>query len=270
MGWWGKVIGGAFGFMLGGPLGALLGAAVGHKLDTGLRRLEQAPEGPGLDPRERAQTAFFTATFAVMGHLAKADGRVSPDEIHMASGAMDRMGLGPQHRRTAQALFREGKGADFSLDDTLDQLRRECRGQRNLLRLFLELQVQAALADGEITPPEDRVLARIASRLGFSRLELEALAAMGRAERYFRERQEAPGRRPEPAVRLREAYALLNVDPGADDATVTRAYRRLMSQHHPDKLVSRGLPEEMIRVATEKTQEIKAAYERIREARGGG
>jgi DnaJ like chaperone protein len=241
---------------------------VGHKLDSGLQRLEQAPGGSGLDARERAQTAFFTATFAVLGHLAKANGRVSSDEIRMASLAMDRMGLGPEHRRMAQALFREGKAAGFPLDETLDQLRRECHAQRNLLRVFLELQVQAALADGEIAPGEYRVLGRIAHGLGFSRLELEALAAMGRAQRHFRERREAPRRRAEPGLGLREAYALLNVDPGADDAAVTRAYRRLMSQHHPDKLVSRGLPEEMIRVATEKTQEIKAAYERVREARG--
>jgi DnaJ like chaperone protein len=268
MGWWGKVIGGTFGFMLGGPLGALIGAAVGHKFDAGLERQSEEAGGADLDQRERAQTAFFTATFAVMGHMAKADGRVSANEIEIATLAMDRMGLGPEHRRVARELFRDGRDPGFALDEALDQLRQECRGRRDLLRLFVEIQLQAALADGEIHAGERRVLARIGARLGLAGLELEALEAMARAERHFRHQRGAPGTPAERGPSLRDAYAMLNVDPSADDATVKRAYRRLMSQHHPDKLVSKGLPEEMIRVATERTQEIKAAYERIQEARG--
>ena len=266
MGWWGKLVGGAFGFALGGPLGALLGAALGHGFDRGL----QDTAAPALEPgdRERVQTAFFAATFAVMGRIAKADGRVSADEIQIAGALMDRMGLDAEHRRVAQALFREGKKPGFPLDDALDQLRRECRGRRDLLRLFLALEVDAALADGEVQPAERAVLRRIGERLGFGRLEAEAVEAMVRAERHFREQIGTPGRRPEAGLALADAYALLGVDPTADDAEVTRAYRRLMSQNHPDKLVSKGLPEEMIRLATEKTQEIKAAYERVRQARG--
>ncbi|MEW8432270.1 MAG: co-chaperone DjlA, partial [Candidatus Thiodiazotropha sp.] len=93
MSWWGKLVGGAFGFMLGGPLGAVLGAALGHHFDKGLRGLpdDQISWGPG--DQERVQTAFFTATFSVMGHLAKADGRVSPDEIKMAEALMAQMSL---------------------------------------------------------------------------------------------------------------------------------------------------------------------------------
>jgi len=266
VGWWGKVIGGTFGFMLGGPIGALIGAAVGHRFDAGRARSQREAPAEGLDARERAQTAFFTATFAVMGYLAKADGRVSADEIRVASLAMDRMGLGAEHRRVARDLFREGKNPAFALDEVLDQLRRECRGRRDLLRLFLEIQMQAALADGDMHAVEREALARVAARLGLSTIELQALEAMARAQYHFRAQYEAPRARPGPS--LEDAYAILNVDPGADDAAVTRAYRRLMSQHHPDKLVSKGLPEEMIRVATEKTQEIKAAYEGIRAARG--
>ena len=269
MSWWGKVIGGAFGFMLGGPLGALIGAAVGHKLDQGLGRVaDDGRAALDLDQRERTQTAFFTATFAVMGHLAKADGQVSPNEIQVARAAMDRMGLDPEHRRVAQELFREGKASGFPLDDVLEQLRRETRGRRDLLRLFVAIQIQAALADGDIGPAERRVLQRVGQRLGFSRLESEALEAMARAELHFRQYSQAPGAHPEHGVSLEDAYAILGVHPKTDDADVTRAYRRLMSQHHPDKLVSKGLPEEMIRLATEKTQEIKAAYEKVREARG--
>ena len=57
------------------------------------------------------------------------------------------------------------------------------------------------------------------------------------------------------------------MDESENDADLKKAYRRLMSQHHPDKLVAKGLPEQLIKDATEKTQQIKAAYELIRKSR---
>ncbi len=113
MAWWGKVVGGALGFVLGGPLGALLGGALGHNLDRGMASLEGTEE---LDPgeRERVQTAFFTATFSVMGHMAKADGRVSAREIALAEAVMAQMELSADMRRTAIGLVRPGKGRRLS------------------------------------------------------------------------------------------------------------------------------------------------------------
>ena len=67
---------------------------------------------------------------------------------------------------------------------------------------------------------------------------------------------------------LSEAYQLLGIDKNADKNATKRAYRKLMSQHHPDKLVAKGLPPEMIKIATEKTQSIKAAYELVKDRRG--
>lgn len=265
MNWWGKLAGGAFGFMLGGPLGALLGVVLGHNFDRGLRTL---PDTETPADRERVQTAFFTATFAVMGHLAKADGRVSEQEIRMAEAVMSEMSLSPEMRRAAIGLFNQGKSAGFDLDAVLTQFRRECHGRGTLLGMFIEIQLQAAYADGSLDPAEDRLLAHVCARLGVSEHEYRRLERMIRAERGFA--GDAGGRRPRPAgPTLEEAYAVLGVDPGASDAELKRAYRRLLSQHHPDKLVSRGLPEEMMKVATQKTHEIRQAYERVREARGG-
>jgi DnaJ like chaperone protein len=221
-----------------------------------------------MDPLERTRTAFFAATFAVMGHIAKADGRVSEDEIRIARSAMDRMELDPGLRRLAQDLFGQGKRPEFPLDAVLQQLRRQCHRRRDLLRLFLEVQVEAALADGELRPEEQRLLERIARQLGFSRPELDAVLAGLRAEASFRGGFREETSRPGTGPGLPQAYAVLGIEPTADDAAVTRAYRRLMSQHHPDKLVSKGLPEEMIQLATRRTQEIKAAYERVKAERG--
>jgi len=260
--------------MLGGPLGALLGAAIGHQFDKGIEGFDTFPS---LEPgrQQRIQMAFFTATFSVMGHLAKADGRVTEEEIAIARQIMDRMDLSAEMRETAIRLFREGKSPGFPLDDTLDQFRQEIGRRSSLMRLFLEIQLQAAYADGSLHPSEERILLHICTRLGFSRFEFQALRAFMEAQLRFSQaqyqhryqrygRQHAPGRQ-QPS--LHDAYAVLGVNPQASEAEIKKAYRRLMSQHHPDKLVAKGLPEEMVKIATEKTQKIREAYEIIQQHR---
>jgi len=279
MAWWGKVVGGALGFVVGGPIGALLGGVVGHKLDKGLASLESAEQeeaGPG--ERERVQTAFFTATFSVLGHMAKADGRVSPEEIALAEAVIRRMDLTPETRAAAIALFNQGKEEDFDLDGVLDQFRQECHRRATLLQMFIEIQIQAAYADGLAAPAERRILQRIREQLGipefiFSRLEHLARMQWEYAQRGAGGRAGPGGAGWRPAEpqgpTLEQAYELLGVSSQADDAEIKRAYRRLMSQHHPDKLVSKGLPEEMMKLAAQKTHEIRQAYERIMAARQG-
>ena len=270
MSWWGKLVGGAFGFMLGGPLGALLGVALGHNFDKGLKALPHAG-GFEAGDRERVQTAFFVATFAVMGRVAKADGRVSPEEIRMAESIIAQMALDAAKRDAAIKLFQQGKSPDFDLDGVLDQFRRECHGRSTLIGMFIEIQLQAAYADGRMDPSEDRLLLQVCARLGVSELDYRRLQRMVDGERGFAGGRAGAGRqRTATPTRpsLDDAYRVLGVERNADDAAIKRAYRRLLSQHHPDKLVSKGLPEEMMKVAAQKTHEIRQAYERIREARG--
>lgn len=265
MSWWGKLAGGAFGFMLGGPLGALLGAVLGHNLDRGLRGLEQ-DGGVAPGEQERVQTAFFTATFSIMGHLAKADGRVSQDEIALARTVMERMDLDGSMRKAAIELFNQGKQAHFPLDDVLEQFRRECRRRSTLIQMFIEIQLQAAYADGRLDTAEEQMLLHICQRLGIPEFLFRQLQRMVEAQHGFA----GTGRQPHQAARpsLDDAYAMLGVSASASDAEVKKAYRRLMSQHHPDKLVAKGLPEEMMKLAAEKTGEIRKAYEQVKEARG--
>ncbi len=271
MAWWGKLIGGAFGFMLGGPLGALLGGVLGHGLDRGMGLLE---DSEALDPegRERVQTAFFTATFSVMGHLAKADGRVSRREITLAESVIARMELSPDMRRVAIGLFTEGKVEGFPLDDVLEQFRRKCRRRRSLMRMFIEIQIQAAYADGRPGAEEKRLLLYICDYLGISEHEFWHLEQLVRLQRTFSagtqwDHGHIPQRPAAERPTLDQAYAALGVASKATDAEVKRVYRRLLSQHHPDKLVSKGLPEEMMKLAAEKTHEIRKAYEAITHAR---
>ncbi len=260
MSWWGKVIGGTFGFMLGGPLGALLGAVVGHNFDKGISDQSSGRAGR----HERIQTAFFTAVFSVMGHISKADGQVSKSEIAMAEQVMRNMQLNADQRRAAIGLFNRGKRDDFPLREVIDQFNRELGLRLNLKRMFLEIEIAAALADGVMHTNERRVLLQICDWIHFPHAEFERLVNMIRAGAHADSGTAGKGQ----GMGLEDAYAILNVRPSAEAAEIKKAYRRLMSQHHPDKLVSKGLPEEMMKTAAQKTHEIKQAYERIKIDRG--
>jgi DnaJ like chaperone protein len=270
MSWFGKFVGGAFGFVMGGPLGAVFGAAIGHQLDRGRIDAPQLESEFAPGTQQRIQMAFFTATFSVMGHIAKADGRVTEAEIQAARAIMSRMELPDDLRLTAVRLFNTGKQADFPLDATLEQFRTECQRRYSLFRVFVEVQLEAALSDGALQVPEERLLLQVCDRLHFSRFEFFALRARMEAERRFsghQGRQQHGGSQIARGPSLADAYAVLGLPPSASESEVKRAYRRLMSQHHPDKLVASGLPEEMVRIATEKTQQVRKAYEAIAKAR---
>ena len=259
MSWWGKALGGAFGFMIGGPLGALMGIAFGHSFDRGLGKMDGAEWGAD---QERIQAAFFTATFSVMGYLAKTDGRVTRDEIKLAEAVMDRLGLNAEMRSSAMRLFNEGKSDDFPIDEVMDQFRRETHRRTTLIQMFLEIQLQAAYADGVMHPAEKEALVGICGHLGIPASQLDRLEEMLRAGFGRSDYDPATAR-----TSLKDAYRLLGVNDSVSDAELKKSYRRLMSQHHPDKLVAKGLPEQMIQDATEKTQQIKAAYELVRKSR---
>lgn len=280
---WGKLLGGAFGFIVGGPIGAVLGAALGHTIDKGVKAqlTYETPEDE-LPPgdAERIKMSFFTATFSVMGHIAKADGHVHPSEIALAEAVMRQMKLDAELRSAAIKLFNQGKEPGFDAPALVLQFRQECQRRTRLYRMFVEIQIQAALADGVMSPEEEQALLELSRILGFTehsfrQLEMLVRFSMGMMDGQTRSRssgandgshyQSSQGA---DSLNARSAYKVLGVDPDDDKATIKRAYRRLMSQHHPDKLVAKGLPEEMIKLATDKTQTIQKAYEKIKLSKG--
>jgi len=266
MRWKGKVIGGLIG-ALGGPVGAALGALLGHQIDRQYEEEEQEVAGQGDNP-QIVSAVFFRAAFAVMGWVAKADGRVSEREIEAARAIMRQMRLSPDQVQAAIRFFTEGKQRDFPLERTLRELRQVCGGRYDLLRVFMEIQMRAALEGNDFQGPARTQLIRIGRLLGVSTIEMVHMELVlrlqhgaGRAERFGR-------RRPDPDRALADAYQVLDIKPSASNEELTRAYRRQMSRHHPDKLVANGLPESMQELAKEKTQQIREAYETIRKHRG--
>lgn len=266
--WQGKAIGALLGVLAAGPAGAIFGTFIGHMFDVQVetsRRL-RGPS-PSHTHSRTVQETFFRATFQVMGHLAKADGRVSEEEIRAARAMMVELRLSDREIQYAMDLYTQGKAQDFPLDTGLQGLYDLCRNRPDLRRMFVQIQLQAALWGQALNPASRRVLSRVCNVLGVSAYDLvqmEALLRMQRSER-------PPG--PESEVRpkvdpVAQAYEVLGVTAAATDGEVTKAYRRLMNQNHPDKLVAKGLPESMMKVAEEKTRQIRTAYEVLRDARG--
>jgi len=264
MNWWGKILGGTFGMMIGGPIGALLGAALGHNFDKGLNVSSTSSAGQSAFGRqERSQTLFYTATFSVMGHICKADGQVTEDEISLAKQVMQQMDMNAEQRKAAIELFNEGKKPTFPLNDVIQQFRQEIGFRPNLLRMFIEVQIMAAYADGIMHAAERKVLLNICQLLKISQHEFEHLCAMIGGMHS----SSGGTARNDGAPSLKQAYEILDIKESASPAEIKKAYRRLLSQHHPDKLVAKGLPEEMMKIAADRTHEIRKAYEVIKKAK---
>ncbi len=255
----GLVVGGLIGLMFGGPFGLIFGGALGFFAERAIRKVK------AIAP----QQLFFRATFTAMGKIAKADGRVTESEIDFARSVMAQMKLNDAARTLAIQYFTEGKQPDLDLERVLRPLAIVLKSRFPVKLMFLELQLQAAMADGEMSAEELKVIETICHHLAFTPIEMRAVVERIRAAQAFNQHagdwDRVSGQSQQSL--LEEAYGVLGVSPSATDAEVKKAWRKLMSHHHPDKLVSKGLPEEMLQLAKEKTQEIQSAYDRIRKAR---
>jgi DnaJ like chaperone protein len=255
MQWTGKLIGGALGAFLG-PVGVAVGAALGHQYDVSAGRRGVRP------PAEQ----FFHSTFRVMGHVAKADGRVTEREINAARSVMQSLRLDAVQVRMAIDLFTAGKQPQFDLEEELAELRIACHSQPQILRVFLEIQLRFALSGNDMVGAVRARVTRVAQGLGVGPQTL------GRMEAALRGGQGRPGvaSAADLDARIAVAYRTLEVDPAISDEELVKTYRRLMSRNHPDKLKANGLPESMLEHAKQRTQAIREAYELLRERRGLG
>jgi DnaJ like chaperone protein len=244
----GKLIGGMAGLAVGGPLGAMLGVAAGHIIDEARRR-----PAPQLGQRLRLDALIDTG-FALMGYIAKADGRVSEAEIAAAEAWMQRLDLSAMQRQRAMARFEAGKRADFSVARAIGEFRAQAGADARLLQTLLQMQVSVATADGRLSAASRQALAAVLSRLGLPAALLDTVLGQSSAA--------GGGRRVGPsAPRIEQDYAVLGVPASADQAAIKSAYRRLMSRHHPDRASDDPR-------AAARAQAINDAYRRIREARG--
>jgi DnaJ like chaperone protein len=262
--WWGKILGAALGLFRGGISGLLIGALLGHLVDRFIA---------GIVGVSKTQQTFFDALFSSLGHLSKADGQVTQTEIRMVEDLMAQMHITGDHRQRAIRLFKEGKSAGFSVEAALRPFLQASAVRQDLRQMFLEILVEAAFSSGSVSAEETAVLQKVATEL---RIPAQMFAAMmaarsgGYGGAYGPAGGQGAGRKApgHNVATLDQAYAQLGLKPSASDSEVKRAYRKLVSQYHPDKLVSRGLPEEMMDMAKTRVREINTAYDQIKQTRG--
>ncbi|MEO6688627.1 MAG: co-chaperone DjlA [Dokdonella sp.] len=255
----GKLVGAVLGLILfHNPIGLLIGAVLGHFYDQAVGRLRPPSMGQG----------FIEPLFAFAGALSKSDGRVSEPEIAATEALISRLGLGPAQRRVAIERFGVGKQDGFDAGLAIIGLRSWCSGRRDLAFVVLDLLLDLVHAEGALAQPKLALVRRLCAALGVGDDELAALSAMKGYASAAHGPRGSYGPRPPPSLRPAiDAYAVLGIQRNASDGDIKRAYRKLMSQHHPDKLGS-DVPDELKRRAEDRAREINAAYERIKSERG--
>lgn len=242
------------GYLFDDLSGALVGGLIGFLLS----RLARMMVRRGLQSlRER----FVDTTFSVMGAICKADGVVTPNEIRAAQELFVQLRLSPAQIEVAKSAFNRGKQPDFDLDAAVDLFAKSARHGRALLQLFLQVQLVAVAADGQVHAAEHAMLVRVARRLGLSEADVAQLEALLRSVSHA-----ARGGVPQ-ETQLDDAYAALGLTREASNDEIKRAYRKLMSENHPDKLAAQGLPESMKQIAEERARQINAAYDVLKRSR---
>ncbi|MEE9447285.1 MAG: co-chaperone DjlA [Arenicellales bacterium] len=262
-----------FGFF-GGILGWLGGGFASAVLRDGVKALSP---GGRVEIQADRQALFLKTLFLLMGKLAKADSKVSQAEIDHVEQFMRQMSMTGEHRKQAIDYFQQGMKPEFTLDAALNEFLAVGGHSHQMKHLLLVYLSGVALADGELHADEQALLQSIAATLGYSAAAFQRLMAMIQAQNQFRgqggaqtggayqqQGQQQYGQAPRGATNtLAEAYQALGVSSDNTDKEIKRAYRKLISQYHPDKLIGQGVPEDMIAKATERSKEIHSAYELI-------
>ncbi len=249
MGWLGKVTFGAIGFALAGPLGAIAGAALGHGIDTQeeSRLLE---ERQYLSKDEEAQLTFFVAAFSMLAKLAKADGRVCEMEVNTVERFMtEDLQLNKESREVAINIFREAINSEDIFENFARQFYEQFASQYGLIEIMLDVLIRVSLADGDLSTKEEELI-------------LEAV-------KIFRIRTEDYLKIKSKYISRSDSYhAVLGCDRSDPDDFVKKQYRKLVVEYHPDKIASKGMPEEFEKFAEAKFREIQEAYEIVCRERG--
>ena len=234
---WGGITGGLLGFAVLGPIGALVGSVIGSNISSRSKR--RRPNN--FDQ----QVAFFTALFACLAKVAKADGRVDEAEIKKIEEIISsKLNLNREHRHFAINIFQKAKDDNVSFEAYASNLYQVLSSSPNSLLIFYEMLFELALADGVLHPSEDDLLRKIPRIFRFDEKVYKSLyeKLVDKTNDYFK---------------------TLGVNEKATFNEIKKAYLKKRKEFHPDTLIGKGLPEEFIEKAKEKFIEIQEAYEEL-------
>lgn len=220
-----------------------------------LRRLDGSEPNAEMPAGGQSERRFTEALFVAFGRLAKLDGRVTRAEIDHANQVMLRLGLHAGAREHAIACFDHGKQGSVDVMQYLQLLVSSIGARSALAYQFLRTLCVFAQAKGIIQLQEKILLRDIAEVLGYDKAELLEICTQQGAPR--------PARAVHMSSVLRDAYSTLQLDAVVEDSEVRKAYLRLMSRYHPDKIRRANLTPESLRFAQEQSMAVRAAYETV-------
>ncbi len=248
MGLIGKIVGGTIGFAMGGPLGAIAGAAFGHAYDAS-KKYDYTGKKTPISYSEQSQVTFFVATFSMLAKLARADSHVSQEEIDSIDHFMAHdLNLNPESKRIAMNIFHTALESEESFYDFAAQFYNQFVSQPQLLEMMIDILLRVSVADGVLSQSEEALVLSAVRIFNFDHARYMKLRS-----KYVKDAD--------------KFYAILGCDRNDSNEHIKKQYRKLVSDYHPDKIASKGLPEEFIKFANDKFREIQEAYEGVRNER---
>ena len=247
--WFGKLLGALLGYLVAGPVGAVVGILAGNLVDRSFYKKYSNYQWIYNNEKQKStQNYFFYATFLFLGYVCKADGRISEKEIEMARSIMQKMSLNKVQKKLAQHYFNAGKNEKFDLDKTLQILFNFCKNNKILLKLFIDIQYQGAKIDG-LNQQKINILNNLLIQLKFAPLNQqhpfywEVNDVEFNNERY-KKNQYANTKVPPhfssfSTNMLDDPYFVLDISRTSSTKDIKRAYRKLMAENHPDKLIAK-------------------------------
>jgi DnaJ like chaperone protein len=249
MGWLGKILGGTIGFALGGPLGAIAGAVFGHVFDKSDEQQYFTGETKRFLYLEQAQFTFFIAAFSMLAKLAKADGKISPEEIGSIEYFMVRdLQLDGEGKTIAMRIFSNALESEATFQDFAVQFYNQFMDQPQLLEFMIDVLLRVSVADGVLSRSEETLI-------------LSAVRIFNLGDSRYNELKSRYG------LDFEKHYKILGVQRNDTEEQIKKQYRKLVKEYHPDTIAAKGLPEEFTKVAQDKFREIQEAYDFIREDR---
>ncbi len=271
MNWPGTIAGLLLGRLLfRNPLGPILLAILGNRFLRlpGFRRTPRgnAAEKNPRDRLDRRERGFLGALSAMLAKLAKADGRISEEEIARVEHIFARLGLSSERRSWCVEVFRRAKDDPHTIFDYAEHFA-ESQPDPRIRQLVYELLWDLAVADGTLASEEDRILRALPGPLRIwpdlyryqRRRHVGEQRSGGSSSRAGRPQANEPS--------LTDCYDILGCRPDASDDEVRRAYRATAKEFHPDELQGRGLPPEFLERANVQMARLNDAYARVRKAR---